>query len=83
VRIGSTVLALLVACAARDNAQPSPAGPGRIVLIRHGEQPSNVADPHLSKDGRVRAKAFVEFMTHDPAMLRLGTPAAIFATATT
>ena len=83
MRIGSTVLALLIACAARDSAQPLPAGPSRIVLIRHGEEPSNAADPHLSKDGRARAKAFVEFMTHDPAMLRLGTPAAIFATETT
>ena len=83
MRIGSTVLTLLLACAARDNAQLLPAGPSRIVLIRHGEEPRNAADPHLSKDGRARAKAFVDFMTHDPAMLRLGTPAAIFATATT
>ncbi len=83
MRTGYTVLALLVACAARGSAQPSPAGPGRIVLIRHGEEPSNAADPHLSNDGRARAKAFVEFMTRDPAMVRLGTPAAIFATETT
>jgi hypothetical protein len=83
VRIGHTVFALLVACATRDSAQSLPAGPGRIVLIRHGEEPSDVGDPHLSKDGRARAKAFVEFMTHDPAMVRLGKPAAIFATETT
>ena len=83
MNIGHTVFALLVACAVRDSAQVLPAGPGRIVLIRHGEEPSDVSDPHLSKDGRARAKAFVEFMTHDPAMVRLGKPAAIFATETT
>jgi hypothetical protein len=83
MRTGYTVLALLVACAARDSAQPLPAGPGRIVLIRHGEEPSDAEDPHLSKDGRARANAFVKFMTHDPAMVRLGAPAAIFATETT
>jgi phosphohistidine phosphatase SixA len=83
VRIGATVVALLVACAARDNAQQLPAHPGHIVLIRHGEEPSDADDPHLSKEGRARADAFVEFMTHDPAMIHLGTPAAIFATETT
>jgi hypothetical protein len=83
VRISYAVFALIVACATRDSAQVLPAGPGRIVLIRHGEEPSDIGDPHLSKDGRARAKAFVEFMTHDPAMIRLGKPAAIFATETT
>jgi hypothetical protein len=83
VRIGYTLLALLVACAARDSAQSSPIRPGHIILIRHGEEPSDADNPHLSKDGRKRADAFVAFLTHDPAMIRLGTPAAIFATETT
>jgi hypothetical protein len=83
VRIRYIAFALLVACAARGIAQQLPGRPGHIVLIRHGEEPSDAADPHLSNDGRARAKAFAEFMTHDPAMIRLGTPAAIFATETT
>ena len=45
MKIGHTVFALLVACAVRDSAQVLPAGPGRIVLIRHGEEPSDVSDP--------------------------------------
>ncbi len=83
VKIGSAVLALVVACAARDSAQLLPVGPAHIVLIRHAEEPSDGDDPHLSAEGRARADQFVEFMTHDPAMIRLGTPAAIFATETT
>lgn len=82
------VLSLLIACAARgsaasDTAQLMPVGPAHIVLIRHGEEPKDPNDPHLSEDGRARADQFVEFMTHDPDMIRLGTPAAIFATETT
>jgi hypothetical protein len=83
VRIGYTLVALVVAYAPRDTAPLSPVRPGHIVLIRHGEEPSDADDPHLSKDGRARAHAFVEFMTHDQVMIRLGTPAAIFATETT
>ena len=83
MRIRYIAFALLVACAARGSAQQLPGRPGHIVLIRHGEEPSDAADPHLSNDGRARAHAFVEFMTHDPAMIRLGTPVAIFATETT
>lgn len=54
--------------------------PSHIVLIRHAEEPSDNQDPHLSKQGRVRADHFVEFMTHDPEMIRLGAPVAIYAT---
>jgi hypothetical protein len=83
VRLGSAVLALLVACAAERGAQPPPVGPAHIVLIRHAEEPDDPNDPRLSDEGRARADRFVEFMTHDPAMIHLGTPAAIFATETT
>jgi len=76
-------LALLVAFAAPAAPQMLPAGPATIVLIRHGEEPHDPANPHLSQEGRTRADRFVEFMTHDPAMTRLGAPAAIFATETT
>src|SRR5262249_42590382 len=55
-------------------------GPAAIVMIRHAEEPDNPGNPHLSKEGAARADLFVEFMTHDPAIIRLGPPAAIFAT---
>lgn len=57
--------------------------PAHIILIRHAEEPSNADNPHLSTKGEVRAEHLVEFMTHDPAMIRLGTPVAIYATETT
>lgn len=57
--------------------------PAHIILIRHAEEPSEPSDPHLSKKGARRADRFVEFITHDPAIIRLGAPAAIFATETT
>ncbi len=83
VKIAPALFALLVACAGRGDSQPLVAGPAHIVLIRHGEEPGDANNPHLSPEGRARADQFVEFMTHDPAMIRLGTPAAIFATETT
>jgi len=78
-----SALALLVAFAAPAASQMLPTGPATIVIIRHAEEPGDPDNPHLSKDGVARADRFVEFMTHDPAMTRLGTPAAIFATETT
>jgi hypothetical protein len=78
-----SALVLLVALAAPVAPQMLPAGPAAIVLIRHAEEPHDPANPHLSQDGVARADRFVEFMTHDPAMIRLGAPAAIFATETT
>jgi hypothetical protein len=72
-----------MASAWRVSAQLLPTGPAAIVLIRHAEEPHDPQNPHLSKDGVARADRLVEFMTHDPAMIRLGTPAAIFATQTT
>ena len=78
-----SALALLVGFTAPVAAQMLPSGPATIVVIRHAEEPHDPGNPHLSKDGTARADRFVEFMTHDPAMIRLGTPAAIFATETT
>ena len=57
--------------------------PAHIILIRHAEEPTDSSNPHLSKKGEVRANRLVEFMTHDPAMIRLGSPVAIYATETT
>jgi len=74
--------AVALASAQRPVAQP-PAPPAHIILIRHGEEPDDPNNPHLSDQGRARADQFVEFMTHDPAMIALGSPAAIFATETT
>jgi hypothetical protein len=78
-----SVLALLVGFTAPVASQMLPTGPAAIILIRHGEEPHDPNNPHLSKDGVARADHFVEFITHDPAMIRLGTPSAIFATETT
>ncbi len=78
-----SALALLVGFTAPVASQMLPTGPATIVVIRHAEEPQDSSNPHLSKDGAARADRFVEFMTHDPAMIRLGTPAAIFATETT
>jgi len=83
IRLGGGALALLIASAWPVSAQLLPSGPATIVLIRHAEEPHDATNPHLSKDGVARAQRLVEFMTHDPAMIRLGPPAAIFATETT
>jgi hypothetical protein len=78
-----SALALFIGFTAPVAAQMRPTGPATIVMIRHAEEPDDPNNPHLSKDGLARADRLVEFMTHDPAMIRLGTPAAIFATETT
>ena len=78
-----SALALLLGFTAPVAPQMLPSGPATIVVIRHAEEPHDPNNPHLSKDGTARADRLVEFMTHDPAMIRLGTPAAIFATQTT
>lgn len=78
-----SALTLVVALGTPVAAQLLPTGPATIVLIRHAEEPNDPRNPHLSKEGAARADLLVEFMTHDPAMIRLGTPAAIFATETT
>jgi hypothetical protein len=57
--------------------------PAQIILIRHGEKPSDPKDPHLSKAGRRRAQRLVSFITTDPVMTKFGPPVAVFATETT
>lgn len=54
--------------------------PAQIILIRHAEKPADPANPHLSRAGVRRAEQLVSFVTTDPAMTRLGTPVAVFAT---
>jgi len=62
---------------------PAVKPPAHIILIRHGEQPANQSNPHLSSAGLKRAKDLVPFITTDPEITRYGTPAALFATKTT
>ena len=80
-----TLLALtLFALLSAQSAQRAPeSGPARIILIRHAEKPDDAGDPHLSAVGRARAKRLVAYITTDPAMIRLGSPVALFATETT
>lgn len=59
------------------------ARPAQIVIIRHAEKPADPADPHLSPKGVKRAQRLVSFITKDPAVLKFGTPVAVFATKTT
>jgi hypothetical protein len=59
------------------------ARPAHIILIRHAEKPADPDDPHLSPEGVERAKLLVSFITTDPAMIKLGSPVAVFATRTT
>lgn len=59
------------------------ARPAQIVIIRHAEKPANPSDPHLSRQGVKRAKRLVSYITKDPAILKFGTPVAVFATKTT
>jgi len=76
----SVLLFVSLLFAAPVAGQLRPTGPAAIVMIRHAEEPDDPQNPNLSDEGAARADRFVEFMTHDPAMIRLGTPAAIFAT---
>lgn len=55
------------------------AQPARIIVIRHAEKPGDPEDPHLSPAGVQRAQRLVTFITKDPAMVALGSPAAVFA----
>ena len=74
------LIALLTTMAAVSSP---PARPAQIILIRHGDKPSDPDNPHLSRAGLKRAQALVPFITKDPAMTRLGSPVALFATRTT
>jgi len=63
-----------------DSPAPRPA---QIILIRHGDEPDDSNDPHLSRAGVQRAEDLVPFITTDSAMTRYGLPVAVFATRTT
>lgn len=77
-------LILLVAVLPLAASAPAPVQrPANIILIRHGEKPADPNDPHLAPAGVKRAEKLVAFVTRDPAMTALGTPVAVFATATT
>ena len=57
--------------------------PAHVILIRHADKPADPRDPHLSEAGVKRAEQLVSFVTGDPAMTKLGSPVAVFATKTT
>lgn len=53
------------------------AAPAQVILIRHGEKPENGGQ--LNPQGFKRAEALVKFFKSEPAVLRYGTPIAIYA----
>ena len=55
------------------------ARPAQIILLRHGEKPADESDPHLSAEGRARARALVSFLTTTPGLITNGLPVALFA----
>ena len=54
--------------------------PAQIILIRHGEKPSDPLLPNLSQGGYERSGALSYFFSLDPLVLDFGFPAAMFAT---
>lgn len=58
-------------------AGPAFAAPAQVILIRHGEKPENGGQ--LNPQGFKRAEALVKFFKSEPAVLRYGTPIAIYA----
>ena len=81
-RLSRPLLGLLLFAALGARQLPKTV-PAYIILIRHAEKPDDPEDPHLSPAGVKRAKKLVGYVTNDPAMRKLGTPVAIFATRTT
>ena len=71
-------LLLLLAAAPGLLAQPA-----QIIVIRHGEKPSDPEELHLSSAGKKRAKALVAYVKKTPELTQHGLPAALFATETT
>jgi len=55
------------------------ARPAQIILLRHAEKPAEEANPHLSAEGRARARALVSFLTTTPGLITNGLPVALFA----
>lgn len=66
------LVALLLASAA-----PAFAAPAQIVVIRHGEKPD--AGSELNERGLARAKALANYFRTNPAVIKHGPPAAIYA----
>jgi hypothetical protein len=59
------------------------AQPAQIILLRHGEEPEDPNNAHLSPRGEERARALVEVLTQRPALTNHGPIAALFATRVT
>ncbi len=53
--------------------------PVRILIIRHGEKPTDKRDKHLSERGFQRAKAMTKLFLQQPDLIKFGKPIAIFA----
>jgi hypothetical protein len=75
------LLSFLTGCSGPQRSPPL--RPAQIILIRHGEEPADPNDPHLSPEGIKRAQDLVPFITTDPEMTRYGAPVTLFATRTT
>ncbi len=82
-RISYTLPILLSFLGGLTGLAPAVKPPAQIILIRHGEQPDNNKNPHLSNAGLQRANDLVPFIRTDPQMTRYGAPVALFATRTT
>ncbi len=67
----------LLAALLLASAAPAFAAPARIIVIRHGEKPD--AGDELNERGFARAKALVEYFKTNPAVIKYGPPAAIYA----
>ena len=77
------MLLLGLLASARPGTTPPARGPAVIILVRHGDEPTDPNNPHLAPAGVKRSQDLMTFITKDPAMVRLGRPFAAFATKTT
>jgi len=55
------------------------ATPSRIIIVRHGEKPTDPSNPHLSPLGYQRADALTKLFQIHPQYAELGLPVAYFA----
>jgi hypothetical protein len=62
------------------SGQPALATPAEVIIIRHGEKPSDKGAKHLSVAGEKRAKALVPFLKENGTLMQHGPPVALFAT---
>ena len=70
---------ILAAAAGFLLASPLSAQPAHVILIRHGEKPTDESDHGLSLPGKCRAAALVPYLLEKPEVKQLGRPAYIFA----